>query len=74
MAGKKKEEPKKEPMVKEKEAQFGTVEVRKIKIGHTTPDLMEIDDGVKEDELIIVEIQEEFKDKARVEISEVQET
>ncbi|MCX5678995.1 MAG: efflux RND transporter periplasmic adaptor subunit [Candidatus Omnitrophica bacterium] len=74
MAGKKKEEPKKEPMVKEKEAQFGTVEVRKIKMGHTTPDLMEVDDGVKEDDLVIVEVQEEFKDKARVEISEVQET
>jgi membrane fusion protein (multidrug efflux system) len=73
-AAKKKEGPKKEPMVKEKEAQYGTVEVRKIKMGHTTPDLMEVDDGLKEDDLVIVEIQEEFKDKARVEISEVQET
>lgn len=71
--GKKKEEPKKEPAMKEKEAQYGTVEVRKIKLGHTTPDLMEIVDGVKEDELVMVEVQEEFKDKSRVEIAEVQE-
>jgi hypothetical protein len=28
---------------------------------------------LKEDELIVSEIQEDFKDKARVEISEVQE-
>jgi len=73
-AGKKKEAPRKEPAVKEKEAQFGTVEVRKIRMGHATPDLMEVDEGVKEEELVIVEVQEDFKDKARVEISEVQET
>ncbi len=71
--GKKKEEPKKEPVVKDKEVQYGTVEIRKIKLGHTTPDLMEVSDGVKEDELVMVEVQEEFKDKARVEISEIQE-
>lgn len=70
---KKKEEPKKEPVAKGKEAQFGIVEIRKIKMGHTTADLMEVDDGVKEDELVVIEIQEELKDKARVEISEVQE-
>lgn len=73
LGAKKKEEPKKEPAVKEKEAQFGTVEVKKIKLGHTTPDLMEVTDGVKEDDLVAIEIQEELKDKARVEISEVQE-
>lgn len=69
--GKKKEPPKSE--VKEKEAEFGTVEVRKIKLGYMTQDLVEIEDGLEEDELIIIEVQEEFKDKARVEISEVQE-
>ncbi len=71
--GKKKEEPKKEPTVKEKEAQYGTIEIRKIKLGHTTADMMEINEGIKEDELVIVEVQEEFKDKARVEIAEIQE-
>lgn len=69
--GKKKEEPK--PEVKEKEAEFGTVEIRKVKTGYMTQDLIEIEDGLKEDELIIIEIQEELKDKARVEIVEVQE-
>ncbi len=69
--GKKKEEPK--PEKKEKEAEYGTVEIRKIKLGYMTQDLVEIEDGLKEDELITIEVQEEFKDKARVEISEVQE-
>ena len=35
--------------------------------------LVEIDEGLKEDEMVIVEVSEEFKDKARVEIAEVQE-
>ena len=38
-----------------------------------TQDLVEVEDGLAEDELIVIEIQEEFKDKSRVEISEVQE-
>lgn len=57
----------------EKAPEFGLVEVRKVKIGYMTQDLVEIDDGLKEDEIIIIEIQEEFKDKSKVEISEVQE-
>lgn len=68
---KKKEEPK--PESKEKEPEFGMVEVRPIKLGYMTQDLVEVAEGLKEDELIIVEIQEEFKDKAKVEITEVQE-
>jgi len=71
--GKKKEEPAKEPQAKEKEPEYGTVESRKIKPGHMTPDLMEVSDGLKEDEMIVVEVQEDYKDKTRVEISEVQE-
>lgn len=69
--GKKKERPKSE--TQEKEAEFGIVEARKIQLGYMTQDLVEIADGLKEDELIIIEIQEEFKDKSRVEIAEVQE-
>ncbi|MBI5144020.1 MAG: efflux RND transporter periplasmic adaptor subunit [Candidatus Omnitrophica bacterium] len=69
--GRKKEGPK--PEIKEKEAELGSIEVRKIKLGYMTQDLVEIEDGVKEDELIVIEIQEEFKDKVRVEITEVQE-
>ena len=36
-------------------------------------DLVEIESGFAEEDLIVSEVQEEFKDKARVEISEVQE-
>ncbi len=61
------------PVAKEKEAEYGSIEVRKIKLGYMTQDLVEIDDGLKEDELIVIEIQEEMKDKAKVEITEVQE-
>ena len=69
---KKKEEPK-PAAAKEQEAEYGTVEVRNLKLGYMTQDLVEVDEGLKEDALIVVEVQEEFKDKARVEISEVQE-
>jgi multidrug efflux pump subunit AcrA (membrane-fusion protein) len=57
----------------EKLPEYGTVEVRKVEPGYTTQDLIEVREGLKEDELIIVEAQEDFKDKSRVEISEVQE-
>lgn len=70
-AAKKKEDVK--PESKEKPAEFGTVEARKVKLGYMTQDLVEVEDGLKEDELIIIEIQEELKDKSRVEIGEVQE-
>lgn len=66
-----KDEPKAE--TKEKPAEFGTVEARTVKLGYMTQDMAEISEGLKEDELIIVEIQEEFKDKTRVEIAELQE-
>ncbi|MCX5686665.1 MAG: efflux RND transporter periplasmic adaptor subunit [Candidatus Omnitrophica bacterium] len=70
--GQKKEEAKPQGP-KEKEAEYGAVEIRKVKLGYMTQDLVEVDEGLKEDELIIIEVQEEFKDKAMVEISEVQE-
>ena len=72
--GKQKEEPKPEARApKEKPIEYGTVEVRKIDLGYMSEDLVEVDKGLSEDELIITEVQEEFKDKAKVEISEVQE-
>ncbi|MFH0763907.1 MAG: efflux RND transporter periplasmic adaptor subunit [Candidatus Omnitrophota bacterium] len=70
--GRKKEEAKPQAP-KEKEAEYGTIEIRKVKLGYMTQDLVEADEGLKEDELIVIEVQEEFKDKAKVEISEVQE-
>lgn len=73
--GKAKEEPKPAAQTgpKEKPAEYGTIEVRKIGIGYMSEDLVEISKGLSEDELVVVEVQEEFKDKARVEIAEVQE-
>lgn len=71
--GKKKEEVKKEPATKEKEAEFGIIGIRKIKLGHVTSDLIEVNEGLQEGEMIVVEAQEDFKDKSRVEITEVQE-
>lgn len=70
---KSKKKPDAKPELAEKPAEFGAVEIRKIKLGYMTQDLVEIDEGLKDDEMVIVEVSEEFKDKARVEISEVQE-
>jgi len=57
----------------EKPAEYGTIEIKTLKLGYMTQDLVEVEDGLAEDDMIVVEIQEEFKDKARVEIAEVQE-
>jgi multidrug efflux pump subunit AcrA (membrane-fusion protein) len=56
-----------------KAAEYGTIEVKKVVPGYITEDLVEVDKGLQEDELVVVEVQEEFKDKAKVEIAEVQE-
>jgi len=61
------------PQTPEKAPDIGMVEIRKVKVGYMTQDMVEIEEGLKEDELIITEIQEEFKDKSKVEILEVQE-
>ncbi len=52
----------------------GTIEVRRIELGYMTQDLVEVEKGIKEDELVMVEVYEEFKDKTKVEILEVQES
>jgi hypothetical protein len=72
---KKKEAPKKDEAaaMQEKPIEYGTIEVRKIKPGYITQDAFEVEEGLKEDESIVSEVQEDFKDKARVEIAEVQE-
>ena len=59
---------------KEPVMERGAVEVRKIQIAYLTQDVAEISKGLKEGELIIVEAFQEYKDKEKVEISEVQET
>ncbi len=58
---------------KEKPAEYGTIEIKTLKLGYMTQDLVEVEEGLEEDDMIVVEIQEEFKDKARVEVAEVQE-
>ncbi len=73
--GKEKAKPKEEvkPQSAEKAPEYGLVELKAVKVGYMTQDLVQVDEGLEEDQLIVTEIQEEFKDKARVEISEVQE-
>lgn len=66
-----KEEAKPQPV--EKAPELGLIEVKKVTAGYMTQDLVQIDEGLAEDDIIVTEVQEEFKDKAKVEISEVQE-
>jgi len=58
---------------KEKATEYGFIEVRKITPGYMSEDLVEVNKGLSEGELIVAEVQEEFKDKAKVEIAEIQE-
>jgi len=53
---------------------IGTVEQREIKIEYLTHDMAEVGEGLEEGELIIRELHQEFKDKEKVEITEIQET
>ena len=62
------------PEGKEAVLERGTVEVRKIGIAYLTQDAAEINKGLKQGELIVVEAFQEFEDKQNVEISEVQES
>lgn len=55
-------------------SEAGTVEEREIEVGYLTYDMAEISKGLKEGELIIRELHQDFKDKDNVEITEVQET
>ena len=54
--------------------EFGTVEVREIKVKYMAPDYTEISNGLEEEELVAVEVREELKDQSKVEIKEVQES
>lgn len=73
--GKKKKEDKEEKLLQpqEKPAEYGTIEIRKVRLGYMTQDLVEVDEGLAEDDIIVIEVQEDFKDKSKVEMSEVQE-
>ena len=54
--------------------QLGVVEEREIEIEYLTHDAAEVGKGLEEGELIIRELHQEYKDKDKVEITEVQET
>lgn len=69
----KEKEPEETEEGKEPVLEKGVVEVRKVEIAYLTQDVAEIAKGLEEGELIIVEAFQEFKDKEKVEISEVQE-
>ena len=59
--------------VEEPKAVFGTVEVRPIEVSYATPDAIEVKEGVEEGDLIVVDVEQELQDKAKVEITETQE-
>ncbi|MCG3177316.1 MAG: Multidrug resistance protein MdtA [Candidatus Omnitrophica bacterium] len=52
---------------------FGLIEVRNIEIEYATPDAIEVKEGLEEGDLVVVDIDQELKDKAKVEITETQE-
>ncbi len=54
--------------------EVGVVEQREIDIEYLTHDVAEVSHGLEPGELIIRELHREYKDKERVEITEVQET
>ncbi|MBF0494252.1 MAG: efflux RND transporter periplasmic adaptor subunit [Candidatus Omnitrophica bacterium] len=56
------------------ESRVGIVEERPIEIEYLTHDMAEIGKGLEEGELVIRELHQEYKDKDKVEIAEVQET
>ena len=67
--GRKPEDGEKEPMF-----ETGVVETRKVEIEYLTQDIALIAKGLGEGELVVVEAFQEFNDKDKVEISEVQES
>ena len=58
----------------EEEGMTGIVEEREVSIAYLTHDMAEIGKGLKEGELIIRELHQEYKDKDQVEITEIQES
>ena len=59
--------------VEEPKAAFGTVEIRTIEVAYATPDAIEVKEGLEEGDLVIVDVEQDLQDKAKVEITETQE-
>lgn len=52
---------------------IGTVEIRPIVVGYMTQDLIEVEKGIEEGEMVAIELYQEIQDKEKVEIAEIQE-
>ena len=70
---KSKNEPAPEALPQEPEAVYGSVEIRPIEIQYATPDAIEVKEGLEEGDQVIVDVEQELQDKAKVEITETQE-
>ena len=57
----------------EPKATFGSIEIRPIEVSYATPDAIEIKEGLDEGDLIVIDVEQDIPDKARVEITETQE-
>ncbi len=64
---------KKEMMQEEPKPVIGTIEIRPIEIAYATPDAVEVKEGLEEGDTIVVDVEQELQDKAKVEITETQE-
>lgn len=71
--GGKKKDARAQEVSDEEEGSFGTIEVRPIEIAYATPDAVELKEGIEEGDTIVVDVEQELQDKARVEITETQE-
>lgn len=52
---------------------FGTIETRTIEITYATPDAIEIKEGLEEGDLVVVDVEQDLQENAKVEITETQE-
>ena len=57
----------------EAKAPSGTIEVRPIEIAYATPDAVEVKEGLEEGDTVVVDVEQELQDKAKVEVTETQE-
>ena len=62
-----------EELPEESKTVIGTIEARPIEVSYATPDAIEIKEGLDEEELVVVDIEQELQDKSTVEITETQE-
>lgn len=60
-------------MAKPADVIVGTIEIRPIQVAYATPDAVEIKAGLEDEEIIVADIQQEMEEKARVEVTEIQE-